>query len=261
MNNDKGNSIEKPELSNSKQTLNVKSHPIFEVDNLSFSFGSEPIFSNVSFKINTGDFVAIIGINGAGKSTLLRLLLGELSPTAGKIRLFNKDVQHIKDWSSIGYVPQNGFESNNFPATAEEIVKANLYSQIGWLKFPKRIHKEQTMFALKQVGMGEYSKRLISQLSGGQQQRVMLARVIVNNPKIMLLDEPTTGVDIIAVQSLYQLLSKLNKDSGLTIVMVTHDIGRASDFITRALCLEEGSLVELNRKQIHNELLHRHKHP
>lgn len=235
---------------------------VIEVDNISFSWGSEPIFSKIGFTVYKGDYVAIIGANGTGKSTLLHLLLGELSSTAGNIRILDQNIRHFKDWPKIGYIQQNGFSNfANFPATAEEIVKANLFSQIGLLRFPKKEHSEKTQRALELVGMAAYSKRLIGNLSGGQQQRVMLARVLVNDPEIMLLDEPTTGVDAQTVQSLYELLSHLNQETGLTILMVTHDISRAADYVSRILCLEEGSLVELDKAQINEELSHKHKHP
>ena len=235
---------------------------ILEVNNVSFSYGNEPIFTKIGFAVYKGDFVAIIGANGAGKSTLLRLILGELSPTAGGIRLFGQDIRQFKSWPKIGYVPQAGVQSiANFPATVEEIVKVNLFSQIGLLRFPKREHREKTQQALEAVEMGAYSKRLIGALSGGQQQRVMLARVLVNAPEMMLLDEPTTGVDAQSVQSLYELLSQLNRKTGLTIMMVTHDISRAVKYVSKVFCLEEGSLVALDKSQINEELSHKHIHP
>lgn len=235
---------------------------VLEVDNLSFSYGNEPIFSKIGFSVSKGDFAAVIGSNGAGKSTLLRLILGELPPSTGNIRLFGQDIRQFRDWPKIGYVPQNVLQSGvNFPATAEETVKANLFSQIGLLRFPKKEHLEKTRQALEMVGMAEYAKRLIGKLSGGQQQRVLLARVLVSQPEIMLLDEPTVGVDAQTVDSLYELLSRLNKETGLTLIMVTHDISRAVDHVSRILCLEEGSLIELDKTQIKEELAHKHKHP
>lgn len=235
---------------------------IIEVNNISFGYSNMPIFSEVDFTINKGDFVAIIGANGSGKSTLLKLVLGELVSSTGQIRLFNEDVQHFKEWSKIGYVPQKGLSSHsNFPATAEEIVMANLFSQIGLLRFPKKEHREKAHTALKQVGMQEYAKELIGNLSGGQLQRVMLARVMVNEPDIMILDEPTTGLDAETIKGLYQWLNKINKEAGLTILMVTHDIANVHQHVSRILCLEEGSLIELNKEQIHHELSHKHKHP
>lgn len=235
---------------------------VIEVNEASFGYGNEPIFSKIGFSVYQGDFVTVIGSNGAGKSTLLRSLLGELTLTAGSIKLLGKDVRHFKEWPKIGYVPQNGLAANaNFPATAEEIVKANLYSKIGPLRFPKKIHREQTKRALELVDMAAYSKRLIGNLSGGQLQRVMLARVLVNDPEIILLDEPTNGIDAKNITALYELLTRLNNEIGLTIMMVTHDLSRAAEYVSRTFCLEEGTLVELAKEQIHDELSHRHKHP
>lgn len=235
---------------------------ILEVNNLTFSYGNEPIFNKIGFSVYKGDFVAVIGPNGAGKSTLLRLMLGELPPASGSIRLFGQDIHRFKNWPRIGYVPQAGLQSSvNFPATVEEIVKVNLFSRIGLLRFPKREHREKTLQTLEAVEMGAYSRRMIGELSGGQQQRVLLARVLVNEPEIMLLDEPTTGVDTQSVQSLYELLRQLNRKTGLTIVMVTHDIVRAVNYVSKVFCLEDGSLVELDKAQIDEELSHKHMHP
>ncbi len=235
---------------------------ILEVNNVTFSYGNEPIFNKIGFSVYKGDFVAVIGPNGAGKSTLLRLMLGELPPASGSIRLFGQDIHRFKNWPRIGYVPQAGLQSSvNFPATVEEIVKVNLFSRIGLLRFPKREHREKTLQTLEAVEMGAYSRQMIGELSGGQQQRVLLARVLVNEPEIMLLDEPTTGVDTQSVQSLYELLRQLNRKTGLTIVMVTHDIVRAVNYVSKVFCLEDGSLVELDKAQIDEELSHKHMHP
>ena len=235
---------------------------ILEAVNLGFSYGGEPVFSKVGFNLDKGDFAAIIGANGTGKSTLMRVLLGELYPLEGTIRLFGQDSRVFKDWTKIGYVPQNGIQANkDFPATAEEIVQANLYSQIGMFHFPKREHRLKTQKALALVDMGAYAKRMIGSMSGGQQQRVMLARVLVSTPELMILDEPTTGVDAATVASLYDLLARLNQKTGLTILMVTHDIARASEYVSRVFCLEDGSLVELAKSQIEDELSHKHVHP
>ncbi len=235
---------------------------LIEVNDLTFSYGSEPVLYNVNFSVAKGDFLALIGSNGTGKSTLLRLLLRELTPASGTIRLFGEDIHHFKDWPKIGYVPQVGLRSvNDFPATVEEIVRANLFSQIGLFRFPQKEHFAKTQQALEMVGMEQYAKRMIGNLSGGQQQRVLLARVLVNDPELMFLDEPTSGVDANTVTSLYTLLGELNKKTGLTVVMVTHDLGRAARQVHRTLCLEEGTLVELDKAQVDEELRHKHKHP
>lgn len=235
---------------------------IIEVKNLSFRYANNLILEDLRFSISSGDFVSLIGANGSGKSTLLKLLLGELYSSTGEIQLFHSNVHAFKDWSKIGYVPQNGLARNvDFPATVEEIVMANLFSEIGLFRFPNKGHKEKVAATLELVGMSDYSKRMISQLSGGQLQRVLLARALVNSPELMFLDEPTTGVDSANVYIFYDLLSKLNKEKNLTILMVSHDLARASAYVSRTLCLEEGSLVELNKEEIVHELEHKHKHP
>jgi len=235
---------------------------LIEVKNLCFGYGSERILNKINFSVRQGDFTAIIGSNGTGKSTLLKLLLGELTPEEGSISLLGEDIKSLNKWYKIGYVPQNSVSNGGgFPATALEIVKANLYSQIGFMNFPKKEHTQKAIYALQLVGMENYAKSLIGNLSGGQRQRVMLARVLVNEPEIMLLDEPTTGVDVKSAEVLYELLSKLNNEKLLTIVMVTHDVARASLYVSRTLCLENGTMIELKPDQLNEELIHKHKHP
>lgn len=235
---------------------------LIEVDKVTFKYENEPVLDEICFSVQKGDFLGIIGSNGTGKSTLLKLLLGELLPFSGTIRLFEEDVRQFKSWSKIGYLPQNAIAKNaGFPATAEEIVMANLFSEIGLFSFPQKKHREKVEKTLELVGMKHCANTLIGKLSGGQQQRVMLAKLLVAEPQIMLLDEPTSGVDAKTSQALYELLLKLNKETGLTIIMVTHDIAKAFNYVSRTLCLEEGSIVELDKKQINEELSHKHKHP
>lgn len=235
---------------------------IIKVENLSFTYGNEPVLEAVNFSISTGDFTAIIGSNGSGKSTLVKLLLGLLQPSSGSINIFGEKVDKFRKRPEISYIPQNVIALiSNFPATVEEIVNTNLYSQVGFMRLPKKRHLEKAWHALELVGMEAYAKRPVSDLSGGQQQRVMIARALAGQPKVMILDEPTTGIDRKSSESLYQLLGQLNKNNGLTVIMVTHDIARVSNYADRIFCLEEGSIVELGSKQIEDELMHKHKHP
>ena len=232
---------------------------VVSVENLGFSYGGEPVFSQVNFSVHKGDFVVVIGSNGAWKSTLFRLILGELAPPKGKIRLFEDD---SKDRRVVGYLPQNGYLANvDFPATVEEIVMSNLFLQIGFLRFPKREHREKVREALERVGMAAFAKRLIGDLSGGQRQRVMLARALAGDPELLMLDEPTSGVDLPSIQSMFELLSHMNKTWGITVMMITHDIDHAFQYASRIFCLEKGSLVELEKAQFFEELSHKHKHP
>lgn len=234
---------------------------IMEVRNLSFGYSGLPIFSHVNFTVAPGDFISIIGANGAGKSTLIKLLLGELIPfSGGSIRLFGEDIRSLKDWTRVGYVPQNGFNTG-FPATAGEIVGANLCPRRGLLRFGGKAQCQKVQETLALVGMEKKAGMMLNQLSGGQRQRVFIAKALAGNPQLLLLDEPTSGIDAETVQNLYRLLLNLSQSKGLTILMVTHDIAAATKISQRTFCMEEGSLVELDKDQIQEELAHKHKHP
>ena len=144
-----------------------------EADRLSFSYGEVPVLSCASFGLPQGGFAALIGPNGAGKSTLLKLLLGELSPSSGAVRLLGQDTARFRNWRRLGYVPQDGLARHtDFPASVEEVVLANLSGEIGLLRFPRQEHRERVRQALELVGMAGYGRRLIGALSGGQRHRI-----------------------------------------------------------------------------------------
>lgn len=226
---------------------------IIKVENLKFYYEKQIVLNDINFTVNNGDFVSILGSNGSGKSTLIKLLLRELTPDSGNINWFENDIKINKSWNKIGYVPQhNILNENRFPATVLEVVKANLFSDIGFMKFPNKSHIKKAISALKMVGMESFSKKLIGNLSGGQQQKIMLARALVNDPQILILDEPTTGIDQNSCNSLYELLERFNKEKKLTVIMVTHDIGSVYKYLNKAFYLEKNSLLELSLEQIAN---------
>ncbi|PKM79741.1 MAG: zinc ABC transporter ATP-binding protein [Firmicutes bacterium HGW-Firmicutes-14] len=218
---------------------------IIEADNLNFGYSERLILKNISFSVDKGDFLGIIGANGSGKSTLIKLMLKILIPFSGDIKLLGENINCFKKWDKVGYVSQkvNSF-NGGFPATVEEIVGANLFSKIGLFKLPKKQHKEMVYHALDKVNMQDYGKRLIGNLSGGQQQRVFIARVLVSEPEILFLDEPTVGIDAKSEEAVYCLLARLNRELGLTIVMVTHDIGAITVHANRLICLGQNGLFE-----------------
>lgn len=235
---------------------------MLEAENLTFSYGEIPVLSNLSFSLPKGGFAALIGSNGVGKSTLLKLLLGELTPTSGTVRVLGQETRRFRDWPKVGYVPQDGLGGHaDFPASVNEIVQANLVSDIGLFRFPRREHREKVRQALEAVGMEDYGSRLIGALSGGQRQRVLLARALVAGPELMILDEPTSGMDRQSADGFYQLLARLNQSSGLTILMVSHEPERLSGLASAIYCLENGTLVGLTPQQYREEQLHRHTHP
>lgn len=237
---------------------------VLEVRDLSFSYPDKSILHRLSFEVEKGDFICVVGTNGTGKSTLLKLILNILQATEGQIRLLGETSDKFRDYSKIAYVSQKATAFNrDFPATVEEIVKLGLYSKKGFLKFYNKTDREKVYSALKRVGMYDYKDRKIGHLSGGQQQRVFIAKALVSEPEIIFLDEPTVGIDIKAVDSICCLLGELNK-SGITIVMVTHDISSILYHSNKVLVLSEDgqgemmSADEFNSHTILNHVHHKH---
>lgn len=193
---------------------------IVEIKNLTFRYHEENILEHLNLNIYRGDFIGIIGANGTGKSTLMKLILGQLRADEGEI-LFHG----IDKTGDIGYVPQLAIGSSyEFPITVFELVSLSLYEEIRGFHRIKKQHRDAVHFALEQVKMKPYRNHLYSQLSGGQRQRVLIAKALVNAPDFIILDEPTNGIDKESKKSLTALLSHLNRQHGITIVMITHDV-------------------------------------
>jgi len=230
---------------------------MIKVKDLSFSYQGRMILKDISFQVEKGDFLGIIGPNGAGKSTLVKLLLKILNPSKGSIEILGENIQSFNQWSKIGYISQKANSFNgDFPATVEEIVGANLSAKTGIFKRKTKDHKTRVYEALEKVGMQDYGKKLIGQLSGGQQQRVFIARVLVGEPEIMLLDEPTVGIDMKSEEAVYCLLARLNSELGITIIMITHDIGAITVHANKLVCLgERGMFVHDINEPITDETL------
>lgn len=212
------------------------SRNIVEVENVSFSYTNkqdDEVLSNVNLKIHQGNYLGIIGPNGGGKTTLLKLMLGLLKLSSGSIKIFGQDVGQFKDWSKIGYIPQKvtNFDTN-FPATVSEVVAMGRYAKRGMLHQPNQEDTDQVKKAISEVSMQDFADRLIGQLSGGQQQKAFIARALVSEPEIIFLDEPTTGIDQKAQEDFYNLLRSLNKDKGITLVVVSHDIDVVAQEVT-----------------------------
>lgn len=198
---------------------------IIELIGVSFSYQNEQVIKDVSLSVHKGDYLGIIGPNGGGKSTLLKLILGILTPTKGKVLLFGKDLGKFKDWSKFGYISQQVAHIDpNFPMNVEEIVTMGRYAKLGLFRFPGKKDKEIVKKSLEQVGMWDFRKRLIGDLSGGQQQRVFIARALAGEPEIIILDEPTVGVDERTQKQFYTLLQNLNNKLNLTLLLVSHEL-------------------------------------
>jgi len=210
-----------------------------EVENLSVQFKDHLALSDLSLKIPQNHFVAIVGPNGAGKSTFLKVLLGLIQPTQGFVKIYDK-MPHEVDPKLIGYVPQFKTMDRSFPALSIELVYTGISRRWPWRL--NRFEKEQALTALAQVGATHLAQRPIGRLSGGELQRVCLARSIVRQPKVLMLDEPATGIDAIGEEDMYRMLETYQNQSGAGILMITHDwhaVTHHADFV-----------LLLNRKQI-----------
>ena len=218
---------------------------IISIKNVSFSYsGGVNVLENLSFDIYKKDFIAIIGANGSGKSTLLKLILKELNPSDGEIFISNTNIKNFKEWDTIGYVPQiNAGNIPGFPITALEIVTLNLYNKMGFFKFSRKSHIELAKRALSQVNMLDFANTPINKMSGGQQQRIMIAKSLINNPKILIFDEPTTGIDKESKDQLFKILTHLNRIHGITILLVTHELEIMKDNLTKVVEIKDKKVV------------------
>lgn len=214
--------------------------PVLSVENLSFSYSLTDVLDKVSFKVERGDFVALVGPNGAGKTTLIKVILGLENKYLGQIKIFGTDADDFNSWNLIGYLPQRVNTFNPlFPATVKEVVGLGLLSQ---KKFPKKFNhkdKDKIVSILDFLGIVDLKNRPVSELSGGQQQRVFLARALVSDPEFLIMDEPSTALDPETRRSFFKLIEKLNKEKGSTIVMITHDTTQVGQFANKMLYLDK----------------------
>lgn len=210
-----------------------------EVNQLSVAYGGVEALSGVTFRVEAGDYIGIVGPNGSGKTTLVKALLGLVAASRGDVYFFGQPAQQFKAWGKIGYLPQKAmFVDPRFPATAREIVGSGL---LGTKHFPKRLSAADQAAIRKVMQLlqiDELQAKAIGKLSGGQQQRVFLARSLVHQPEILILDEPTVALDPQARENFYALLQDLNRNQGLTILLVSHDIGSIGSYASRLLYLD-----------------------
>jgi zinc transport system ATP-binding protein len=223
---------------------------IVRLQNIRVSYGDVPALEDVTLSIFQHDFLGIIGPNGGGKSTLLKVLLGLVKPDSGDIRIFGKSPEQAR--SRIGYVSQRPSFDRDFPASVRDVVMMGRYVRAGLGRRYSREDMNAAERALGRVGMQGYDNKQIGNLSGGQQQRVFLARALVAEPELLLLDEPTASIDPTMQTEFYELLDELKKS--LTIVMVSHDIGAVSVYVDKIACLNR-QLYYHGSKEIAPEVL------
>lgn len=226
--------------------------PIAELDNVSCSYGPQLVLSKVNLKIEAGEFVGLVGPSGSGKTTLLRTMVGTVQPVQGQVRVDGKSVQGGKLPRVVGYVPQLEMVDWTFPVTVEQVVMMGRIREMSLVPWASRKDKVIVQETLTRLGLGELSNRHIRALSGGQQQRVFLARALISNPKILLLDEPTSGVDIKTRNDVLNLLAEINQ-SGVTIVLTTHDLNSVAAHLPKVVCINQQLIAEGKPEEIFTE--------
>ena len=209
---------------------------IVDLKNVTAAYDQRAVLLDVSLHVHPGQFIGLIGPSGSGKTTLMRTILGQIVPTQGSIEVLGRPVEYGRTPVGIGYVPQLETVDWGFPVTVEEVVLMGRAMRSGILPWPSRTEKERMMSVLSRLGIADLSRRHIRQLSGGQQQRVFLARALISEPDLLLLDEPTSGVDIKTRDDVMHLLADLNAD-GVTILMTSHELNTVAAHLPWVVCL------------------------
>ena len=202
---------------------------VVEINNLTVQYPDVKALDDISLVVNQGDFLGIIGPNGAGKSTLFASMLGLNTKYKGKIKFFDEDIKKSKNYlKELGYVPQKPIFESNFPVTVTDVVRMGLRKESDENKIDE---------ILQQLWIHELRYRRIGELSGGQQQRVFIAKALVNNPKILILDEPVTGIDQQSIDLFYSILRELNSKQKITIIWSSHDLDAVNKLANHVACL------------------------
>lgn len=209
--------------------------PLLTIKNVSFAYDQTTVVKNLDFVIHSGDYLCIIGENGSGKSTLIKGILQLKQPLTGEI-IFDESLKP----DEIGYLPQQTIIQKDFPASVYEVVLSGCLNQCGLRPFYNRREKQRAKDMMTTLGIDHLKHRCYRELSGGQQQRVLLARALCATKKILLLDEPMAGLDPVVTQELYELISKINREIGITIVMISHDLSNSFQYATHVLHLKDG---------------------
>ncbi len=218
---------------------------IINISGLTFAYHQEKVLENISLQVEEGDFLGLIGPNGGGKSTLLKIILGLLEFKKGKVKLFDQEIKEFRDWHKIGYVAQKaGFNPTGFPITVSEVI-----SMAGG----KGVEIERV---LKLTNLLNKKNHLLSELSGGQQQRVFIARALLHEPQLLILDEPTVGIDGNSQVQFYDLLRQLNQEKGLSIILVSHEVDLVAKEVNKIACINQSLIYHGQAQQLlENDLL------
>ncbi len=216
---------------------------IIHLEKVSAGYNGLPVFHNLDLTLPEGCFVGLVGPSGSGKSTLLKIMLGLVTPTGGRVFINHKLLQPGRIPPEIGYVPQLEMVDWNFPVTVGHVVMMGRMRNMSLWPWPSRADKLAMEEMLERLGLGGLANRHIRELSGGQQQRVFLARALLSRPKLLLLDEPTSGVDVKTRNDILQLLSDINRQ-GIALVMTTHDLNSVASLLPYLVCMNQGIIAQ-----------------
>jgi zinc transport system ATP-binding protein len=209
--------------------------PVVDLTDVTFGYAAVPVVEDVTLRVDPGEYVAVVGPNGSGKSTLMKLMLGLLRPDEGVARLFGDPAHAFEDGERVGYVAQNASAAKEMPITVREVVKMGRFSHVGFGRL-SRADWRVVDDALDTVGMTAFANRRIGQLSGGQRQRAFIARALASEADLLVLDEPTVGVDVESVEAFYDLLKALN-GQGITVLLIEHDLSAVVEHADRVVCM------------------------
>ncbi|WP_369374834.1 metal ABC transporter ATP-binding protein [Promicromonospora sp. Populi] len=247
--------------------MTESSEPVIEARDLHFRVGASHILRGVDLTVLPGEVVALLGANGSGKSTLVRTLVGINPPSEGTVRLLGAPLGGCRraaavDWSRIGYVPQRAGAGGGIPSSVQEVVASGLLHGHR-LRLP-RGWRDRVAAALEQVGLADRVRDPVHLLSGGQQQRILIARALVREPDLLVLDEPVAGVDVASQEAFAATMRRL-VDGGLTVLVVLHELGELAPLVTRAVVLRHGQVVHDGApppaRHDHDRAGHQHQHP
>lgn len=230
--------------------------PALEFDHVTFGYGRAPVLRDVSLRIYRGEFYAIVGANGSGKSTLMKLGLGLLTATYGTVRLFGVPLGKFHDWQLVGYVPQRAAAATALPISVDEVVRSGLAGDLGLVRRPTAVHRQRIEHVLDLMGLAAIRREPVQRLSGGQQQRALIARALVTTPRLLILDEPTTGVDAGARHVLRESLEHLVRVEGVAVAYISHDPEGFSGLAHHVVEVAAGRIVPLA-----DDLFHEHHTP
>ncbi|HHW40459.1 MAG TPA: metal ABC transporter ATP-binding protein [Syntrophomonadaceae bacterium] len=227
---------------------------VLRLEDVFFSYGKQVVLEGVSLTVREGDFLALIGPNGSGKTTLVKIVLGLLKPMKGKVFLFGTETGRFSEWYRVGYVPQRPALDTTFPSTVAEVVAAGRFGRVGLGRRLKRGDWQAIEEAMEVVGLLPLYDRPVTELSGGQQQRAFIARALAGQPDLLILDEPQVGLDDRALHEFYRLLRYLNCERGITLLMVSHDVGVVGRWVSRVACLNRTLICHGTPQEVLNPI-------